>query len=74
MDGEGILRSANGDRYKGRFKQGLKHGKCIEILADGTRFEGYYNEGERDGKFVEYDKNGNKTASGKYVNGRRETK
>ena len=44
------------------------------MLANGTRFEGYYNEGERDGKFVEYDKNGNKTASGKYVNGRRETK
>ena len=74
MDGEGILRSSNGDKYKGRFKQGMKHGKCIEILSDGTRYEGSYKEGERDGKFVEYDKNGNRIASGAYVNGHRETK
>ena len=52
----------------------MKHGKCIEILSDGTRYEGSYKEGERDGKFVEYDKNGNRIASGAYVNGHRETK
>ena len=72
MDGEGTLISAQGDKYKGQFRDGQKHGFGIEILADGSRYEGSFVNGERDGAFVEYDRNGNKTAEGVYTNGRRQ--
>ena len=71
MEGEGVLHTANGERYKGHFQKGLKHGRCIEIQTDGTRFEGSYSEGERNGDFIEYDRNGNKIAAGTYEHGRR---
>ena len=71
MDGEGVLHTAQGERYKGLFKENQKHGLCIEITADGTRFEGSYYQGERHGDFTEYDKNGNKIAAGTYDHGRR---
>ena len=71
MDGEGILHTEQGERYKGQFKDNQKHGSCIEITADGTRFEGAYDRGARHGNFTEYDKNGNKIAAGSYNHGRR---
>ena len=70
MDGEGVLRLASGEKFKGSFLQGKKHGKCIEEYSDGTRFEGYYKNGEKDGPFVERDANGNVTRRGTYENGR----
>ena len=39
MDGEGTLISAQGDKYKGQFRDGQKHGFGIEILSDGSRYE-----------------------------------
>ncbi len=69
------------DRYKYvcaaegiRERKAMEMYKHFEILADGTRFEGTYVDGERDGLFAEHDKNGNKIAVGKYVNGQREEK
>ena len=70
MDGEGVWRRTNGEKYKGMFKMGRKDGRAIEISADGTRFDGYYKDGERDGAFTEYDSNGNVLRKGTYTNGR----
>ena len=70
MEGEGVLKYANGDRYKGGFKAGKKHGKAVEIMANGTKFEGSYENDERHGKFVEYDKHGNVVKKGSYNHGR----
>ena len=69
MHGEGILRLAEGSKYKGGFKNGVKDGKCIEEDKDGLRFEGSYLEGRRHGDFIEKDKNGNIVRKGTYDHG-----
>ncbi len=70
MDGEGVWRRANGEKYRGGFKAGIKHGRAQEVAADGSRFEGHYKDGVRDGAFTEYDKNGNVVRKGVYKDGR----
>ena len=70
MDGEGILRYANGGRFKGSFSAGKRDGKSIEINSDGTRIDCTYKQGVKHGPFVEYDANGNVTKKGEYSNGR----
>ena len=47
MEGTGILRQADGTKYKGGFKAGLKDGHGIQEDKDGNRFEGEFKEGER---------------------------
>jgi antitoxin component YwqK of YwqJK toxin-antitoxin module len=63
----------DGSKFKGHFKGGMKHGKCVEEAADGTRFEGSYANNVRDGAFVEKDRNGNTIRKGYYKRGRIET-
>ena len=69
--GEGIVRYADGSKFKGHFEKGKRHGPAIEEDKDGNRFEGSYVEDRRDGNFVEKDRNGNITAQGTYNHGRR---
>ena len=45
MDGEGVLRQADGTKYKGQFKSGLKNGHGIQEDKDGNRFEGEFKDG-----------------------------
>ncbi|MDD2602444.1 MAG: phosphatidylinositol-4-phosphate 5-kinase, partial [Prevotella sp.] len=66
-----IIHYANGDRFKGTYKNGLRNGRAIEESKDGTRFEGTYVNDIRDGKFVEKDRNGQITFNGHYESGRR---
>lgn len=70
MDGQAIWVQPNGERFKGTFKNGVKHGKAVEIQSDGTKIECEYVNGVREGNYREYDKNGNLRRKGKYVNGR----
>ena len=58
MDGNGILRQANGVKFKGRFQNGLKEGFGIQEDADGIRSEGEYHQDLRNGEFIEKDKTG----------------
>ena len=68
MNGEGILRFADGGKFKGNFKNGKREGVGIEERKDGTRFEGHFHNGMKDGAFVEKDANGNTTRKGTYRN------
>ena len=52
MNGEGILRLANGKKYRGGFLNGEEHGNGVAVDTDGTRYEGTFEEGQRDGKFI----------------------
>jgi antitoxin component YwqK of YwqJK toxin-antitoxin module len=72
IHGEGIVRYADGSKFKGVFKEGRRNGPAIEQDKEGKRFEGSYVDDRRDGPFVEKDANGNVTSSGRYVRGRRE--
>ena len=72
MDGEGVLRMADGSKFKGQFKNGMKNGKCVEEDANGVRFEGYYENDLRNGAFVEKDKNGSIIRRGTYRRGKLE--
>ena len=69
MDGEGILRMADGTKFKGTFKKGEKNGFGIMEDADGIRFEGNFKDNEKDGPFVMKDKNGHVTQKGVYSHG-----
>ena len=69
MNGEGILRLASGEKFKGTFKNGKKEGAGIEEKKDGTRFEGHFHNGLKDGDFVEKDRNGNIVRQGTYRSG-----
>ena len=69
MDGAGIMRQADGVKFKGSFKAGLKEGYGILEDSDGIRYEGTFREGQKDGEFVEKDRNGNLIRKVKYVNG-----
>ena len=73
MNGEGILRKKDGEKFKGRFKNGVKNGPCIEEDKAGIRFEGAYRNGVRDGAYVEKDRTGKVISQGKYVNGKKVT-
>ena len=57
--------------YKGCFKDGKRDGAAIEEDKDGNRFEGSYLNDVKNGKFMEKDRNGNITAKGEYVNGKK---
>ena len=46
LEGEGILRQADGIRFKGTFH------------ADGIRYEGNFSHDKKNGEFLEKDKNG----------------
>ena len=47
-NGLGTWFGLNGYRYTGDFKDGIKHGSCIEeMFANGDKFEGIYKNGER---------------------------
>ena len=72
-DPDAILRKKDGEKYRGGFQNGVKHGKCIEVDKDGLRFEGSYRNGVRDGEFIERDKTGKVIAKGKYTNGKKQT-
>ena len=67
-----IIHFANGNKFKGTFRNGKREGQAIEVDKDGKRFEGSYKDDERDGKFIEKDRNGNITAQGMYIRGRRQ--
>ena len=58
-EGEGILRLANGMKYRGGFLNGEEHGNGVAVDADGTRYEGTFEEGQRHGKFIIKDASGN---------------
>ena len=46
-NGIGTWKSANGYVYNGHFKNGYKHGKCIEeTFPNGDTFVGFYDMGE----------------------------
>ena len=66
-----IIHYATGEKFKGVYKKGKRHGQAIEEDKDGNRFEGTYVDDRRDGRFVEKDRNGKVTKSGRYENGRR---
>ena len=70
MNGEGVLRLADGTKFKGHFKEGMKNGKGVEEAADGTRFEGSFFNDQKDGSFVEKDKTGKVIRKGIYSRGK----
>ena len=68
-----IIHYADGSRFKGVYRKGMRNGPAIEETKEGIRFEGTYVDDMREGKFVEKDRNGKITAQGEYKNGRRTT-
>ena len=74
MDGTGILRQADGVKFKGSFKGGLKEGKGVMEDAEGIRYEGTFHNDLKDGLFVETDKSGNVIREVTYVKGIEQTK
>ena len=69
MNGEGILRLADGSKFKGTFVNGEKNGFGIMVDENGMRFEGNFRDNEKDGPFVLKDKDGNVTQKGTYSHG-----
>jgi antitoxin component YwqK of YwqJK toxin-antitoxin module len=69
MEGNGILRQANGVKFKGRFQKGMKEGFGIQEDADGVRSEGEYHMDLRNGEFIEKDKSGTIIKKVTYLNG-----
>ena len=69
MHGEGIMREADGTKFKGHFENGLKEGSGLLVDSQGNRFEGNFHRGEKHGEFVEKDRNGNVLRRVTYVNG-----
>ena len=66
MNGEGILRMADGTKFKGNFVAGKREGVGVEENKDGVRFEGHFHNGMKNGDFVERDANGNVIRKGTY--------
>ena len=58
MNGQGILRLADGKKYRGGFLNGEEHGSGVAVDVDGTRYEGTFEEGQRHGKFIVKDTTG----------------
>ena len=50
MNGDGVFTYANGDKYDGQWKDGLKHGKGILTCADGDTYNGDWIEDKKEGK------------------------
>ena len=48
--GAGSLTDADGLRYDGEFKEGLRHGAGVAQLADGAEYDGEWVAGERSGR------------------------
>ena len=71
-NGEIIIHFANGDKFKGMFRNGKRNGKAIEETKEGVRFEGSYKDDERDGAFIEKDRNGKIISKGIYEEGLRQ--
>lgn len=69
LEGEIIIHSSDGSRFRGVIHDGKLNGAAIEESADGVRFEGSYRNDRRHGPFVERDQNGNITARGVYEDG-----
>ncbi|MCD8266572.1 MAG: hypothetical protein LUC33_05395, partial [Prevotellaceae bacterium] len=59
------LRMTDGYKYKGQFKDGLKHGHGILEDKDGTRYEGTFYKDQKDGEFTV--RKGTKVTKVKYV-------
>ncbi len=68
MEGNGILRQADGVKFKGKFQRGLKEGFGIQEDADGIRSEGEYHQDKRNGEFIEKDKSGTIIKKVTYLN------
>ena len=69
MEGNGIMRQADGVKFKGTFQKGLKEGFGIQEDANGIRSEGIYHLDKRNGEFVEKDKSGKVIRKATYLNG-----
>ena len=44
---EGDYRYDNGDRYRGEWKKGEKHGFCTYVWTNGHRYEGQWLAGQK---------------------------
>ena len=53
MKDKGIFYQANGDKYEGEYKNGMRNGKEIFYLADENRYEGDYKDYKKNGKKVQ---------------------
>ena len=49
VSGEGTIQYENGDRYKGRFMNGLREGEGHMTWTNGDSYRGTWKEGRRDG-------------------------
>ena len=63
------MRQADGVRFKGTFRKGMKEGKGILEDVDGIRYEGNFSNDRKDGEFIEKDKNGMLIRKVVYQNG-----
>ena len=50
MEGEGLVKFANGDVYQGEFKQDKFHGQGTMTWDDGDAYEGQWKGGCRHGQ------------------------
>ena len=50
QNGFGIYVYADGDTYRGEFKNSARHGDGTYIWADGTVYQGEYSNGEKHGQ------------------------
>ncbi len=66
-----VIHYADGSKFKGTYKDGMKNGPAITEDKDGKRFEGTFVDDKRDGDFVEKDRNGKVLKKGYYENGHR---
>eukprot|EP00984_Skeletonema_dohrnii_P002245 scaffold786_cov91-Skeletonema_dohrnii-CCMP3373.AAC.3 len=57
-NGQGILRMANGDVYKGQFKDGMLHGEGKYTWAEGGEYDGEWSNNKEHGKGIFKDKDG----------------
>lgn len=68
MDGEGVLKMADGLKYKGGFSNGMKHGRGILEDKEGVRYEGNFSNDMKNGEFHVRDASGARKVF--YVNDR----
>ena len=63
----------NGDKYKGEWKNGKKHGIGVTISKDGKIIEeGAYKDGKKEGLWVIFYENGQKQIELTYIEGKKE--
>ena len=64
MEGEGTMRTLNGDVYTGKFKNGFKHGIGKIVYGSGNNkggwFEGEWAYNKKEGQGVCQDSNGDR--------------